>query len=342
MASSSDAHGQLLHNLNFLTDGSLVSISMSSFRSRNRLHAAFEVRYRRRWVTIWQMRKYSRKRLSMVCKSRQSVLQDFICSLFFQSMRVVCWKCVSTPIKHWLWDFFYWIFFFLDSDAILQCAHLHKQIQSMTALVKWGNCARRVNMSCFLFFLESKSCEGVCVTKAGLKSKTPTRQRRSSPTGPKSWCCLAWRFLVFSEQAALWGNIMISVFLSKHCHQAAPQAASQGNPSRFLPNNTRNLATEAVKKKKELGNLPWKASFASHDFLSEVFGFGICAFFSLTRAKKKQTDTRSQSPQATDQKITSKRFEAGELRCSLSVFRFRFLWRLDGVLLTVSVTPGCR
>lgn len=49
----------------------------------------------------------------MVCKSRQSVLQDFICSLFFQSMRVVCWKCVSTPIKHWLWDFFLLDFLFL-------------------------------------------------------------------------------------------------------------------------------------------------------------------------------------------------------------------------------------
>lgn len=31
-------------------------------------------------------------------------------------------------------------------------------------------------------------------------------------------------------------------------------------------------------KKVQLGNLPWKASFASHDFLSEVFSFGICIF----------------------------------------------------------------
>lgn len=88
----------------------------------------------------------------------------------------------------------------------------------------------------------------------------------------------------------------------------------------------------------QLGNLPWKA-LMNHDFLSEVFGFGICAFLSLTRAEKKQTAPCSQSPQASDRKITE-RYEAGELRCSLSVFRFRFFRRLDNVLLTVSVTPG--
>lgn len=242
--------------------------------------------------------------------------------------------------------FFYWVFFFyfLDSDAILQCAHLHKQIQSMTALVKWGNCARRVNMSCFLFFLESKSSEGVCVTKAGLESKTPTRQRRSPPTGPKSWCHLAWRFLVFSEQAALWGNTMIGVFFSKHCHQAAPQAASQGNPSWFLPNNTRNLATEAVKKKKknlQLGNLPWKASFASHDFLSEVFGFGICIFQFDSRWEKTNSPLLPKSPSYRP-KNYFETIRSGGAQMLAKCISLRFLWRLDGVLLTVSVTPGCR
>lgn len=167
--------------------------------------------------------------------------------------------------------FFYWIFFFyfLDSDAILQSAHLHKQIQSMTALVKWGNCARTVNMSCFLFFFWRVNQRVKVFVSLKLAWRAKHQQDSAEVLQQAQSHDAVWLggFRVFSEQAALWGNIMIGVFLSKHCHQAAPQAASQGNPSWFLPNNTRNLATEAVKKKKkekkgkkkQLGNLPWKA-----------------------------------------------------------------------------------
>lgn len=133
--------------------------------------------------------------------------------------------------------------------------------------------------------------------------------------------------------------------------QTQSSGSTTGRPVReihhgFYQTTQESWQWKQNKKRKEirqLGNVPWKASFASHDFLCEVFG--ICTFFGLTRAEKKQTSPSfnppPQSPKAPDSKKNEWTIQSGGAQM-LAKLCFLFVGQLDGVLLTLSVTPGCR